>query len=68
MSQLSATPWIVAHQAPLSMEFSRQGMILEWVAIPFSRESSLSRDWTQVSNIAGKFFLLFEPSGKPQMQ
>ena len=23
--QLFATPWIVAHQAPLSMEFSRQG-------------------------------------------
>ena len=31
------TPWTVAHQAPLSMEFS-QARILEWVAIPFSRD------------------------------
>ena len=31
-----ATPWTVARQAPLSMEFSRQEL-LEWVAIPFSR-------------------------------
>ena len=32
----SATPWIVTHQAPLYMVFSRQ-RILEWVAIsPFS--------------------------------
>ena len=27
-----------------------QAKILEWVAIPFSR------DWTQVSHIAGRFF------------
>ena len=33
-----ATP-TAAHQAPLSMEFSRQ-KLLEWVAIPFSRGSS----------------------------
>ena len=33
--------WTVAHQAPLSMEFSR---ILEWVAISFSRGSSLLKD------------------------
>ena len=30
--QLFATPWIVAHQAPLSMEFSRQGY---WSGLPF---------------------------------
>ena len=30
--QLSATPWIIAHQAPLSMEFSRQGY---WSGLPF---------------------------------
>ena len=30
--------------------------ILEWVAFPFSRESSQPRDWTQVSHIAGVFF------------
>ena len=32
------------------------GRILEWVAFPFSRESSQPRDWTQVSWIAGGFF------------
>ena len=36
--QLFVTPWAVAHQASLSMEFSRQ--ILKWVAIPFFRGSS----------------------------
>ena len=30
-----ATPWTVAHQAPLSMGVL-QARILEWVAIPFS--------------------------------
>ena len=33
-----------------------QVRILEWVAFTFSRESSQSRDWTQVSCIAGGFF------------
>ena len=33
-----------------------QARILEWVAVPFSRESSQPRDWTQVSLIAGRFF------------
>ena len=39
---LLVASWIVVHQAPLSMEFSMQ----EWVAIPFSRGSSWSRDQT----------------------
>ena len=30
--------------------------MVEWVAIPFSRESSRPRDRTQVSCIAGRFF------------
>ena len=30
--QLSVTPWTVAHQAPLSMEFSRQKY---WRGLPF---------------------------------
>ena len=30
-----------------------QARILEWVAVPFSRESSQPRDRTQVSRIAG---------------
>ena len=33
-----------------------QARMLEWVAVPFSRESSKPRDRTQVSYIAGKFF------------
>ena len=33
-----------------------QARILEWVAFPFSRETSQPRDWTQVSRIAGEFF------------
>ena len=33
-----------------------QARILEWVAVPFSRGSSLPRDQTQVSRIAGGFF------------
>ena len=33
-----------------------QARILEWVAFPFSRGSSQTRDWTQVSLTAGGFF------------
>ena len=33
-----------------------QARILDWVAFPFSRESSQTRDQTQVSRIAGRFF------------
>ena len=32
--------------------------ILEWVAIPFSRESSQPREKTQGSCIAGRFFTI----------
>ena len=32
--------------------------ILEWVATPFSRGSSQTRDRTQVSHTAGRFFTL----------
>ena len=34
-----------------------QARILEWVAFPFSRGSSQPRDWTEVSHIAGEFFI-----------
>ena len=36
-----------------------QGTILEWIAIPFSRGSSQSRDRTWVSCIAGRFFTIW---------
>ena len=43
-----------------------QARILEWVAFPFSRGSSQPRDRTQISHIAGRFFLPGEPPGKPK--
>ena len=49
MSRLFATLWTSAWRI-------LQARILEWVAIPFSRESSQPRDQTQVSHIAGGFF------------
>ena len=43
------------------MDYTVQGIlqarILEWVAFPFSRGSSQPRDQTQVSHIAGGFFI-----------
>ena len=41
-----------------------QARILEWEAIPFSRESSPPRDWTEFSQNAVRFFT-FEPLRKP---
>ena len=35
-----------------------QARILEWVAIPFSRESSWPRNWSCVFCIAGRFFTI----------
>ena len=59
---LFVTPWAVAHQAPLYEIL--QANILEWVTIPFSKGSSGTRGQTQVSCIAGTFWLP-EPPGKP---
>ena len=42
-----------------------QARILKWVAIPSSKGSSQSRDWTQVSLITSGF-LPSEPLGKPR--
>ena len=49
--QLFATPWIVAHQAPLSMGFPRQEY---WSGLlfPSPRESSQLRDQTHISCIS----------------
>ena len=65
--RLFETPWTVAHQAPQSMEFSRQEYwgekrekkkkgVLEWVAISFSRGSSQPKDQTRVSCPEGRCF------------
>ena len=48
--QLFATLWTIQSNGIL------QARILEWVAFPFSRESSQPRDQTQVSHIAGGLF------------
>ena len=42
-----------------SVHWILQARILEWVAIPFSRESSRPRDWTQVSCTADRFFTVW---------
>ena len=54
---LFPTQWTVARQAPLSMGIL-QARILEGAAKPFSRGSSQAKDWTQVSYIAGRFFII----------
>ena len=62
--RLFATPWNVAHQAPLSAHGIFQARILEWVAISSSRGSSWSRDQNCVSCVSciiGRFFTI-EPS------
>ena len=43
---LFVTPWTVAHEAPLSMEFSRQEY---WSGLSSSRGFSRSRDQTHIS-------------------
>ena len=52
--QLFSTPWTVAHQAPLSMGFSRQ----YWSGLPYSffRRVSQPRNRIHISCIAGGFF------------
>ena len=54
-SCLIVTAWTVACQALLSMGIL-QTRILEWVAMPSSKGPSQSRDRTQVSRTAGRFF------------
>ena len=57
---LFVTLWTVDHQAPLSMGIL-QARILVWVAMPFSKGSSQTRDWTCASYISciGKWVFLF---------
>ena len=49
--QLFETLWTVAHQSPLSVEFSRKEY---WNGLPFPtpRLSSHPRDWTHVSSVS----------------
>ena len=57
VSDSFVTAWTIALQAPLSMGIF-QARRLEWVTIPSSRGNSQSRDRTQVSCIAGRFFTI----------
>ena len=57
------TPWTVDHRAPVHGIL--QARILGWVAIPFSKGSSQSRDQTWVLCIAGKFFYHLSHQEKP---
>ena len=56
--QLFETLWTTAHQALLAMVIL-QARTLEWVAMPFSRESSPSSNWTWVSCVTGGFFTVW---------
>ena len=42
-----------------------QARILEWVATPTSKGSSRPRDRTQVSHIAGRFFIVWATRDSP---
>ena len=57
---LFVTPWTVAHQAPLSMEFFRQEY---WSVLPFSAPENLPDPGI---SLAGGFFTT-EPPGKPHL-
>ena len=62
------TPWTVAHQAPLSMEFSRQEY---WSALPFPTPGDLPNPGIEPAflsspEMAGGFFTTV-PSGKPSV-
>ena len=61
--QLFVTPQTVAHQASLSMEFSRQEY---WSGLPFPPPGGLPDPGIETSSpgLAGGFFTT-EPSGKP---
>ena len=62
----SVIPWIVAHQAPLFMEFSRQEY---WSGLSFSSPGDLPNQGTEhassVSPTLQEYSLPYEPLGKP---
>ena len=62
--RLFVIPWIVARQAPLSMEFSGQEY---WSGLSFLSPgaSSQPRDWTWVFLIAGGFFTIWATRETP---
>ena len=64
--QLLATPWTVAHQAPLSMGFSRQEY---WSGLPFPSPGDLPDPGIEPrSPTLQADALTSEPPGKPHIQ
>ena len=57
----------ITHQTPLVHRL-HQARILEWFAIPFSRESSPPRDQTWVSCVASRFFTGWATREAPSSQ
>ena len=45
-----------------------QAIVLEWIAISFSKESSQPRDWTQISHIVDRRFTVCNLSQKAEKQ
>ena len=63
--QLFATPWTVAHQAPLSMGFSRQEY---WGGLPFPSPEDLPDPGIEPrSPVLQADALTSEPPGKPDI-
>ena len=60
MSNSSMTPWTVAHQAPLSMGFSRQEY---WSGLPFPSPEDLPNPG--IKHVSAGRFLTTKPPGKP---
>ena len=61
--QLFETPWTIAHQAPLSLEFSRQGY---WSWLPFPTPGDLPDPGIEPMSfvspaLAGRFFTTVPP-------
>ena len=61
VSQLCSTLWdpMDCSLPGSSIQGIFQARILEWVAISFSRASSWPRDWTQVSCVVGRRFIVW---------
>ena len=63
--RLFATPWTIAHQAPQSMEFSRQD---SWSGLPFPSPADLPNPGTEPGSPNLKADSLpSEPPGKPTL-
>ena len=61
--QLFASPWTVAHQAPLSIEFSRQEY---WSKFPYPTPEDLPNTWIELASfgspaLVGRLFTTVPP-------